>query len=85
MIELILSEDLLKARQRYAIIAKGDSDDVIGSVSTKSNLALLMEFLKTEVSGEERLKLARLDFEEVVNKEQFKEKPRKRNVKLCLL
>ena len=34
------------------------------------------------VSGKERLKLARSGFEVVVNKEEFKEKPRKRSVKL---
>ena len=48
MIESSLSDDLLKAWQRYIIIAKGDSD-TIDSVSIKSNLSLLIEFLKREV------------------------------------
>ena len=82
MIKFSLSNDLLKAWQRYTIIAKGDSDDATGLLFTKSNLALLIEFFKREVSGEESLKLARSDFEEVVNKEKFREKPHKRDVKL---
>ena len=41
-----------------------------------------MEFLKREVSGEERLKLERSGFEVVVHKEKFKEKPHKRDVHL---
>ena len=82
MIESSLSGGLLKNWQRHTIVPKGYFDNVICPVSTKSNLTLLIEFLKSGVSGEERLKLARSGFEEVVNKEKYKEKSRKRDIKL---
>ena len=82
MVESSLSDDLLKAWQRYIIITKKDSGDVIGPVSIKSYLSLLMEFLKREVSGEERLKLVISGFSEILHKEKFKEKLHKRDTGL---
>lgn len=58
----------MKAWQRYFIMCKPDSDS-----EKRSNLNVLLEFLKAEVAGEERLKLARSGFEDFVPKNKIKE------------
>lgn len=81
MVESSLPEDILKAWQRYSLLGSGQSEDV----PKKSNLDLLMNFLRREVEGEERLKLARTGFEEnnvVRNKSGGKEKNSKRENKV---
>lgn len=78
MIESSLSDDLLKAWQRYTVIGKPDPDNNGCMKSAKSNLTLLMEFLKGEVAGDERLKLARAGFEDFIPKDKTREKFRKR-------
>ncbi|GFX85475.1 uncharacterized protein TNCV_3716471 [Trichonephila clavipes] len=52
MVESCLTEDILKAWQRSSLFGQPEEND-------RSSLTNLMKFLKAEVKGEERLKLAR--------------------------
>ncbi|XP_035227087.1 uncharacterized protein LOC118199357 [Stegodyphus dumicola] len=79
MIESCLPDDILRAWQRCNIRGKEDSDSEASF--PKSSLTLLMNFLKREVTGEERLQLARSGFETIIPKERVKEKIRKRDNK----
>jgi len=78
MIESSLPEDIIKAWQRYPIVGR-EKCDTFNTNGVKSKLTLLMEFLKQEVVGEERLQLARSGFEGIIPKEKAPEKIHKRD------
>ncbi|GFY55039.1 integrase_H2C2 domain-containing protein [Trichonephila inaurata madagascariensis] len=58
MVESCLTEDVLKAWQRSSLFGQPEENE-------RSRLTNLMKFLKAEVEGEERLKLARGGFDSI--------------------
>ncbi|GBM07811.1 hypothetical protein AVEN_110604-1, partial [Araneus ventricosus] len=67
MVESSLTEDVLRAWQRSSLFNDPEDSDV-------HRLTNLMKFLKTEVEGEERLKLARSGFDNTRRKEEYQVK-----------
>ncbi|CAG7730198.1 unnamed protein product [Allacma fusca] len=58
LVESCLPEDTLRAWQRYTPNSNGEN----GTESSKNRLASLLDFLRAEVEGEERIRLARAGF-----------------------
>ncbi|GFR12668.1 uncharacterized protein TNCT_472631 [Trichonephila clavata] len=69
MVESCLTEDVLKARQRSSLLGEPEEND-------QFRLANLMKFLKAEVEGEERLKLALGGLDSINCKEDYHDKAR---------
>ena len=69
MVESCLTEDVLKAWQRSSLFNQPEETDL-------SRFTNLMKFLKAEVEGEERLKLARSGFDSFNRKEGYRDKVR---------
>ncbi|XP_035205246.1 uncharacterized protein LOC118180232, partial [Stegodyphus dumicola] len=70
MVESCLTEDVLKAWQRSSLFNQPEGTDL-------SRLTNLMKFLKSEVEGEERLKLARNGLDGVSRKEGYHDKAKR--------
>lgn len=80
MVESCLPEDIIKAWQRCNVGAR-ESTSISSTEQgvTKSNLTTLMDFLKNEVTGEERLQLARSGFQNPPSKDKVKKRFHKRD------
>jgi len=71
MVESSLSEEVLRAWQRSSLFREIDESKNI------TRLANLIKFLKYEVEGEERLRLAREGFEDFKQKDKHYDKPKR--------
>lgn len=69
MVESSLTEEVLRAWQRSSLFNHPEGTEI-------SRLTNLMKFLKAEVEGEERLKLARSGFDNVNHKEGYQDRAR---------
>ncbi|GFS58291.1 uncharacterized protein TNCV_2474721 [Trichonephila clavipes] len=69
MVESFLTEDTVKAWQRSSLFGQPEDND-------RFRLTNWMKFLKAEVEGEERLKLARGGLDSINHKEDYHDKAR---------